>query len=214
MSAPASVLLDPREEEFFDSERAADILRLMPWTCRFGLHSAIEKAGYPGTCALPALQSVLAFVALKLSDIRRYGADDLWCIDRGPGPFVGLNVPPRTASLSAYADLTTRAMHPRLLGFLAAIWTAKGLVRESANLDLATLPRWGDDKTLQKHRSGTRGRSLVGLSTALAQDPDSGILFNGDANVRHSTSDCAALQFLAFSRRHGTDLRHLPFDSC
>ena len=122
------------------AERAAGMLCLLPWIRHYGLDSAIEQAGYPGTSCLPALQSVLAFIALKLSDVRRYSADDLWCMDRGPGLFAGLNVLPKTASLSSYADRTTRAMHQRLLGALAAIWNTKGLVGDSANLDFTTLP--------------------------------------------------------------------------
>ena len=156
---------------------------------------------------------MLAFVALKLSDIRRYSADDLWCMDRGPGLFAGLNVLPKAASLSAYADRTTRAMHQRLLGSLADIWTANGLVGDSANLDFTTLPHWPGDKNWGKLCSRVRGRSLADISSAVAQDPDSGIVLYGDAGVRRSTSDGVALEFLAFSRRHGPALRHLVFDS-
>ena len=213
LRAPASVLLDPLAAQVFQSERAAGMLCLLPWIRRYGLDEAIEQAGYPGTSSLPALQSVLAFVALKLSDVRRYSADDLWCMDRGPGLFAGLNVLPKTASLSAYATRTTRAMNTKLLGSLAAIWTAKGLVGDTANLDFTTLPHWGDDATLEKHWSGTRGRSLVSLSAALAQDPDSRLLLHADASIRHATSDGTALEFLDFSRRHGPELRYLVFDS-
>ena len=127
------------------------MLCLLPWIRRYGLDEAIEQAGFPGTSSLPALRSVLAFVALKLSDLRRYSADDPWCMDRGPGLFAGLNVLPKTASLSAYATRTTRAMNAKLLGSLAAIWTAKGLVDDTANLDFTALPHWGDDATLEKH---------------------------------------------------------------
>ena len=189
------------------------MLCLLPWVRHYGLDSAIEQAGYPGTSTLPALQSVLAFVALKLSDVRRYSADDLWCMDRGPGLFAGLNVLPKTASLSSYADRTTRAMHQRLLGSLAALWSAKGLVGDSANLDFTTLPHWGDDATLEKHWSGTRGRSLISISAALAQDPDSGLLLHSDAAIRSATKHEAVLEFLDFSRRHGPALRYLVLDS-
>ena len=79
--------------------------------------------------------------------------------------------------------------------------TAERLAKDSANLDFTTLPHWGDDKTLQKHWSGTRGRSLVSLSAALAQDPDSGLLLYTDAGVRRPTSDGVVLEFLEFSRR-------------
>ena len=207
-------MLDPRAEETFQSERAAGMLCLLPWVRRYGLDTAIAEAGYPGTRTLPALQSVLAFVALKLSDARRYSADDLWCMDRGLGLFAGLNVLPKTASLSSYSDRTTRAMNQRLLGSLAAIWTAKGLAGDSANLDFTTLPHWGDDATLQKHWSGTRGRSLVSISAALAQDPDSGLLLQADASsIRNETSAGTTLEFLDFFRRHGPPIRYLVFDS-
>jgi hypothetical protein len=162
---------------------------------------------------LPALQSVLAFVALKLSDARRYSADDLWCMDRGPGLFAGLNVLPKTASLSSYADRTTRAMHQRLLGSLADIWSAQGLLGDSAHLDFTTLPHWGDHATLEQPWSGTRGRSLASISAALAQDPDSGLLLHSDAASRSASKHEAVLEFLDFSRRHGSQLRYLVFDS-
>ena len=213
LRAPESVLLAPQASEEFQSERAAGMLCLLPWIRHYGLDSAIEQAGYPGTSCLPALQSVLAFVALKLSDVRRYSADDLWCMDRGPGLFAGLNVLPKTASLSSYADRTTRAMHQRLLGALAAIWSAKGLLGDSANLDFTTLPHWGDDATLENHWSGTRGRALLSISAALAQDPDSGLLLHSDAAIRSASKHEAVLEFLDFSRRHGPDLRYLVFDS-
>ena len=74
----------------------------------FGIDRAIDSAGYPGSATLPPLQSVLAFLALKCSSIRRYAADDLWCMDRGPGLFAGLNVLPKTAWLSSYSDRVTR----------------------------------------------------------------------------------------------------------
>ena len=140
----------------------------------FGIDRAIDSAGYPGSATLPPLQSVLAFLAIKCSSIRRHAADDLWCIDRGPGLFAGLNVLPKTAWLSSYSGRVTRPMNQRLLGALARIWTERGLASDAASFDFTTLPHRGDDDTLKKHWSGTRNRALVGLSTALAMDPDSG----------------------------------------
>ena len=213
LSAPASSLLDPASAESFLSERAAGALCLLPWIRAYGLDAAIQRADFPATTSLPALQSVLAFVALKLSDFRRYSADDLWCMDRGLGLFAGLNVLPKTASLSAYSDRTIHPMHQSLLGSLAAIWTDKGLVGDTANLDFTTLPHWGDDETLTKHWSSTRGRALIGISAALAQDPDSGLLLRADAGGRDSSGDDSVLEFLHFSQHNGLPVRYLVFDS-
>ena len=213
LPAPASAVLDRQAREEFSCERAAGALCLLPWIRRYGLDQAITAAGFPATRTLPALQSVLAFVALKLSDVRRYSADDLWCMDRGLGLFAGLNVLPKSATLSAYSDRTTRAMHQSLLGSLAAVWSARQRIGGTANLDFTTLPHWGSDEALKHHWSGTRGRSLVSLSAALAQDPDSGLLLHADASTRNATSDGSALEFLDFSRRHGAQPRFLVFDS-
>ena len=47
----------------------------MPWV--------INNSSYPQTKSLNGMQSIMSFPALKLSDIRRYGPDDIWCMDRG-----------------------------------------------------------------------------------------------------------------------------------
>ena len=132
LSAPASTLLAADSCERLQSERAAGVLCLLPWIRAYGLDEAVRRAGYPASSSLPALSSVLAFLALKLSDFRRYSADDLWCMDRGLGLFAGLNVLPKTACLSSYSDRATLPMHQSLLGSLAGIWNDKGLLGDSA----------------------------------------------------------------------------------
>ena len=210
--APASVPLLPHAAELFQSERAAGILCFLPLIRRYRIDEAIRLAGYPGTSTLSPLQSVLAFLALKLSNIRRYSADDIWCMDRGPGLFAGLNVLPKAAWFSAYSDRTTRAMNQRLLAQLARILSARALVSDAANLDFTTLPHWGDDQTLEKHWAGSRGRALTGFSAALAQDPDSDLLLRSDASVRRQSSPESVLEFLDFSHAGGLHLRFLVFD--
>lgn len=78
------------------------MLCFLPLLRRYRINEAI--AGYPGTNTLAPLQSVLCFLALNLSNIRRYSADDIWCMDRGPGPFASLNVLPKAAWFSSYSD--------------------------------------------------------------------------------------------------------------
>lgn len=212
LRAPESVPLDPDRPELLQSARAAGILCFLPLIRRFGIDEAIRLAGYPGTSTLSPLQSVLCFLALKLSNIRRYSADDIWCMDRGPGLFAGLNVLPKTAWFSSYSDRTTRAMNQRLLASLARILAERALLSDCANLDFTTLPHWGDDQTLEKHWAATRGRALTGFSAALAQDPDSGLLLRSDASIRRAASPESVLEFLDFSHAGGLQLRFLVFD--
>ena len=211
--APCSICLDPAQHEAFQGERAAGILCLLPWLRHYAIDNLIDAAGYPGTAELPALQSVLAVLALKLSHVRRYSTDDMWCMDRSLGLFTGLNVLPKTGWFSSYANRTTRAMNRRFLGSLARMAADCGVLGDAANLDCTTLPHWGDDRTLAQHWSSTRGRALVSLSATLAQDPDSGLLLRADPDVRRATADRWVLEFLDFSKQHGPPLRYLAFDS-
>ena len=188
------------------------MLCFLPLLRRYRIDEAIQSAGYPGTNTLSPLQSVLCFLALKLSNIRRYSADDIWCMDRGPGLFAGLNVLPKAAWFSSYSDRTTRAMNQTLLASLARILAERDLLSDSANLDFTTLPHWGDDQTLENHWAATRGRALTGFSAALAQDPDSGLLLRSDASIRRASSPASVLEFLDFSPAGGLQLRFLVFD--
>ncbi len=213
IEAPSSGLLDASHSEQFQCESAAGVLCMLPLIRHFGIDRAIDDAGFPGAASLPPLQSVLALLALKCASVRRYSCDDLWCMDRGLGLFAGMNVLPKAAWMSSYSDRVTRTLNQNLLASLASLWHEHKLVSEAANLDFTTLPHWGDDKTLQKHWSGTRNRSLVGLSAALAQDPDSGLILRADAGIRRQSASKAVIEFLDFFRRHGPPVRFLAFDS-
>ena len=71
---------------------SAGILCLLPYIKKYGISEIIEASDFPGTTQISKISSILAFIALKASNVRRYTADDLWCMDRGLGLFAGLNV--------------------------------------------------------------------------------------------------------------------------
>jgi hypothetical protein len=81
------------------------------------------------------LSSILSVLALKLSDVKRYSKDDLWCLDRGSGLFAGLNVLPKTAWFSSYSNRVTREMNHDFLQQLHHIWYTNGLLSDTWNLD-------------------------------------------------------------------------------
>ena len=74
------------------------------------------------------LNSLLSFIALKLSGVRRYSHDDVWCMDRGLGFFAGLNVLPKAAWLTSYSHRVTREMNLQLR---AEVCMGSGKVRDS-----------------------------------------------------------------------------------
>ena len=203
------------EPEVFSSQLAG-ILCFLPFIKLYGLDKAIENSRYPETQSLSRLSSILCFLSLKLSNIRRYSCDDIWCMDRGMGFFAGLNVLPKTAWFSSYSSGITRDMNIDFLKSLCAIWREKGLLSDTMNLDFTSIPYWGDDDHLENNWSGKRNKVIASMLAVLAQDPDSGIICYGDTTVRHKNQNDVVLEFLDFykdDKKANDNLKYLVFDS-
>lgn len=200
--------------EVFQTERSIGLLCLLPHIQELGIDRLIEQSQYPETKSIPKLNAVLSFLALKLSNVRRYTADDLWCMDRGLGFFAGLNVLPKAAWFTSYSHRVTRKANLEFLKRLSRLWAEQGYLSDTANLDFTTIPYWGDDAQLENNWSGTRHKALASILAVLAHDPDTGIITYGDTSVRHNSKSEVALEFLDFySQSGGQELRYLVFDS-
>ena len=214
LDAPKSEALD-FSPETFTAQNALGVLFLLPYIQLYGIDQLIINSGYPETQALSKLSSILCFVALKLSNVRRYSTDDSWCMDRGLGLFAGLNVLPKTAWYTSYSDRVTRKMNRAFLKDLHNLWSQHGLLSDTANIDFTTIPYWGDDSHLENNWSGTRNKALASMLSVLAQDPASGIITYGDTTIRHKDKSDVATEFVDFYKAGGEDnLKYLVFDSC
>lgn len=213
IEAPRSFMLNFTPESFA-GQNTLGMLCLLPYIQQYGIDKLIQKSDYPETSVIDKLSSILCFVALKLSNIRRYSADDLWCMDRGLGLFAGLNVLPKTGWYTSYSHRVTRSMNRNFLKGLQRILLREGLLSDTSNIDFTTIPYWGDDSHLENNWSGTRNKALASISAVLAQDPDSGIITYGDTNIRHKEKNDVAVEFLDFYNSNGDNsLKYLVFDS-
>lgn len=214
ITAPETAALTYKPERF-NTLNSIGILCLLPYMKKYGIDRAIEKSRYPETKSIDRLSSILSFIALKLSNIRRYSADDLWCMDRGLGLFAGLNVLPKTAWFSSYSSRITREMNLAFLKELHRIWKDQGLLSDTMNLDFTAVPYWGDDSHLENNWSGKRHTALASMLSVLAQDPDTGIIAYSETGIRHEQQDEVVLEFLDFYRIKGKPdgLNYLVFDS-
>lgn len=213
IEAPRSFMLNFTPESFA-GQNSLGILCLWPYLQQYGIDRLIEESDYPETSTISRLSSILCFVALKLSNVRRYSADDIWCMDRGLGLFAGLNVLPKTGWYTSYSHRVTRTMNRNFLKGLHGILCRERVFSDTANIDFTTIPYWGDDSHLENNWSGTRNKALASISAVLAQDPDSGIITYGDTNLRHELKNDVAVEFLDFYNSKGdSDLKYLIFDS-
>jgi hypothetical protein len=211
--APVSIVHQFSEEEKFSS-KGVGVLCFLPFIKAYGIDKAIEKSAYPKTKHIGRLNSVLAFLALKLSNVQRYGQDDGWCMDRGLGMFAGLNVLPKTTWYSAYSDAVKRDDNVAFMKSINRIFASHGLLSESANLDFTAIPYWGDEGPFENNWSGKRSKALISIQAALAQDPDTGILCYGDTTVKHDNQNDVVLEFMDFYHEGvGKKISYLVFDS-
>ena len=137
-------------------------------------------------------------------------------MDRGIGLFAGLNVLPKAAWFSSYSHRVTTDMNFKFLKALHANWQKLGLLGDTSNLDFTTIPYWGENDHLENNWSGKRSKALASMLAVLAQDPDSGIIDYGHANVMHKTESNVVLEFIDFygkDFRGKRDLKYLVFDS-
>lgn len=214
IKAPVSETLRIKSEKFHSN--STGIFAFLPYIKKYGIDKAIESSSYPKTKSISKLSSILSFVALKLSNVKRYSDDDMWCMDRGLGLFAGLNVLPKSAWLSSYSSRVTKETNMEFLRGLHKIWVGHGLLSDTVNLDFTTIPYWGDDSHLENNWSGKRNKALSSMLAVLAQDPDSGIIDYGNTDVMHKNQPGVILEYLDFYRQ--TDkgnqrLDYLIFDS-
>ena len=209
MQAEKTRALQFNDDEFFSSE-CLGIFAFLPLITEYGIHKAIQNSSYPCTNTIGRLNAILCFQALKLSSIKRYSADDIWCMDRGLGMFAGVNVLPKTAWFSSYSSSVTREMNLNFLRELSNIWEKSGLLGDTVNIDFTAIPYWGDDDNLENNWSGKRGKALASILALLAQDSQNGIICYGDSTVRHENENEAVLEFLDFHTPSG--LKYLVLD--
>ena len=214
IKAKKSEPLDLSDERFSSSE--AGLLCLLPYLKKYFIDRVIEESSFPETAGIDRRASIYAFLALKLSHVRRYSVDDMWCMDRGLGLFAGLNVLPKTAWFSSYSHRVTREMNRTFLRALHCLWQEHQLLGDTINLDFTTIPYWGENSHLENNWSGKQHQALASILAVLAQDPDSGIIDYGDTDVLHKNKPAVVLEFLDFYKEGypaSDQLKYLVFDS-
>lgn len=196
--------------ERFSSERSVGILVFLPILEQMKIIDAIKRANFPQTSILSDVSMVLSFLAIKLLGRERLSHDDCWKFDRVLGFFAGLNVLPKSATLSSYSYRITRSMNKKLLTEMANIFSAEG----DFNLDFKTIPHWGDDSVLEKNFSGTRNKAIKSILSLIVQNPTTGYLNYSEAGVLHEDQNDSVIDFVDFwTKSTGKCPKMLIFDS-
>jgi transposase len=205
--------LDWEDFENFETEGSA-LFVFMPLLVEWGLDRWVRRAGLPGSKMIPALQSVLSMLALKLVGTERLSHVMDVCCDPGFALFAGINVLPKTTAISTYSYRVTREMTASLLESYIKTLKRLKLPGKSFTLDFHAIPHRGEEAVLEKHYVSRRSRREQAVLAFLAQDNDSRVLCYANATVRKDRAAEEILEFVEFwQRTRGTPPPHLVFDS-
>jgi len=212
-SAPCSESLLVTDEQFL-TETGAGPLVFLPLLEQLGIVKAIASCGFPGTGQIGDVQSVLAFLALKLTGGKRWSHHSRWNMDRALGLFAGLNVLPKSTTLSTYSYRVTRQENRRLLERLSRIFQDESEEDGEFHLDFKAIPHWGDDSVLERNWSGSRSKAIKSLLALLVQQPATAELAYTNAEIKHCDQSEAVFDFIDFWKQgRGSAPKRLIFDS-
>jgi len=213
IAAPQSAALEIVDERF-TTERNAGPLVFLPLIESLGIVPAIRAAGFPKTSQLDDVSSVLSLLALKLLGNERLSHDTSWNMDRALGLFAGLNVLPKSSTLSSYSYRVSRASNRKLLAALSRIFKDTEAEAGDFNLDFKAIPHWGDASVLEKNWCGARSKAMKSILSMIVQDPATGYVSYTDAQVRHRNQNDAVIEFVDFWKDgRGAAPKMLIFDS-
>lgn len=195
--------------------QAGGLFVFIPTLVAWDFAGWIAQAQLPGSSMIPALNTVLAMLALKLTGRERLSHVMDVCDDPGFALFAALNVLPKTTALSTYSYRVTRAMILSLLSSYHQALQQGGLLRgECFNLDFHAIPQRGEEAVLEKHYVSKHSRRERAVLVFLAQDSDTRVLCYANATVTQATQADEILRFVEFwTAQHGQPPPLLIFDS-
>lgn len=188
---------------------------LLPWLVKTDLPVLVKNAGFPGTKMIPALQAVLATLALKLCSLERKSHVMDLVFDPGLALFAGLNVTPKTTYLSTYSDRIGPKMIERLrAAWLKALSAHPLFAAGSFNLDFHAIPFFGTDDFVERHYLSKRSRSQKSILVFVAQASDSQVICYSQADVLKRDQADQVIRFAQFWKKQQGHYPHeLVFDS-
>ena len=186
----------------FESDTAG-IFLFAPFLAQLVLEDVVREAGLPGTTAIPALNYLFSFLALKLLGNERYAHVGDHSFDPGLGLFAGLNSLPKCTMMSTYSYSLDEVHIERLQTAFVKRVEKLGLYSSKpvVNLDFHTLQHFGEESVLEKYWAGARNKVVKGALTLFAQDAESKLMLYTTPDILRAEADDQVLKFLSYWRK-------------
>jgi len=212
---PRARLLDWPTQPVSVAADHAGVLLLTAGLIELDLPGAVAHAKMPGTREIPALNSVLSLLALKMIGRRRISHVDDVATDAALAAFAGMASLPKATALGSYSYKLDRSHDQRLLEALAPRMLATGQTDGTdIDLDFHAIMHYGDDVALETHYVPRRSQRTESVLTLFAQDGQSRNLIYANADIHKATQADEVMRFVHHWRQAtGSSPELLVFDS-
>lgn len=179
------------------------------------VHKIPNELNWYGSKMIPTENAFISCLLLKLIGMERKSHVMDVVFDKGAALAAGLNVVPKTAYLSEYANRITHEDNVTFMNkWFPLLRKHFDVFGESFNLDFQSLPYYGDQPVVQKHYVSMRSRSQKAILVFFAQDENSKIFCYSNADIRKGEEADEVFRFIDFWKKHsGKNPPHLVFDS-
>jgi transposase len=204
----------PEQPVSFEADYVGALL-LLPGLVELDLPGAVGHAKMPGTRQIPALNSLLALLALKSIGRRRISHVDDVATDPALAAFAGMSSLPKATALGSYSYKLDRTHDQRLLEALAPRMLATGQTDgRDIDLDFHAIMHFGDDVALETHYVPRRSQRTESVLTLFAQDGVTRNLVYANADIHKATQADEVMRFVHHWRQAtGATPELLVFDS-
>lgn len=187
----------------------------LPTILDLRLHQLFDGSGFYGSNAIPRMQYLLSYLALKLVGKERLSHIDDLNFDYGLAMLAGLNVLPKAAAITQYSYRHSPNKIKDFLKGFVKVMSEQGLLPGNViNLDFHSIPHWGEDSQLERHWVPTRGKTMKSILSFFAQDMESTYLCYSNGDVTKSDVADEVMKFVEFYKTTvGRKPECLVFDS-
>ena len=168
-----------------------------------------------GSKPIPRLNYLLSYLAVKLLGVERLSHAGNYGFDYGLGVFAGLNVLPKSSTLSSYSYRHSASLITTLLkGFCKILHQNHYITGKNINLDFHSIPYYGEREEIENNWIPTRGKRMSSILSFFAQDLDTTFLCYSNGDITHNEQNDEILKFVDFYKQTtGVPPQRLIFDS-
>lgn len=187
----------------------------IPLIQQLGLDRQFKESGFYGSPQIPTLSYLLSYLTLKLLGKERLSHINDLSFDFGVGLFAGLNVLPKSPTITQYSYRRPHSLCVTLLrNWVRKLFDLGYLKGDYINLDFHSIPHYGEESTLENHWVPTRGKAMKSVLSFFAQDLDTTYLCYSNGDLKKEEEADEILAFVSFYKKAtGQRPKCLVFDS-